>query len=289
MEIKRCIKSVVPRGIWEKTADTLYRSLPIKSLSLALQEQELAVLHGQLTKIVPDLSRQYTATTIIDPLYVEKLRCLHAFQIELAQDALKRLEKKDACVVDIGDSAGTHLKYLKNLPGSESINTVSVNLDPTAIEKIKALGFNAMLCSAEDLHKHNVFADILLSYEMLEHIIDPISFLAKMARSTPARFFVISVPYVRHSRVGLWPIRSGKKVPFGPEGTHIFELSPDDWKHVFALAGWKVVKERVYLQYPLRSLFRFMKSYWTHKDYEGFYGVILEKDMTWHNLYDWPT
>jgi hypothetical protein len=43
---------------------------------------------------------------------------------------LKALNKKQLTVVDIGDSAGTHMRYLKELTQHEyDIKTISVNME----------------------------------------------------------------------------------------------------------------------------------------------------------------
>jgi hypothetical protein len=99
----------------------------------------------------------------------------------------------------VGDSAGTHLTYLKTLLDRQGVQarTLSVNLDPVAVEKIRARGLEAIQCRAEAL---------------------------------------------------------------------------------FQFAGWRLVASDTYVQYPRRgvlSLARFVLRTYT---FEGFYGVILERD-----------
>ncbi len=72
------------------------------------------------------------------------------------------------------------------------------------------------------------------------------------------------------------------------ENTHIFELSPEDWKLIFRHSGWNILKERVYLQYPKRHFWFITKALWKKFDFEGFWGAILEKDTTFSDYYqDW--
>ncbi len=53
-------------------------------------------------------------------------------------------------------------------------------------------------------------------------------------------------------------------------------------------AGWDVVKEQIYLQYPKNSFLRITKPLWKRFDFEGFYGLILKRDDTWSSRYtDW--
>jgi len=269
------------------------------SLNSASKEQGLTDLKVKLEKIIPDLSEQYTSFKIEGDYIVNKLRSLHAFQIKLAQEAISMLEtekQKNSTLVDIGDSSGAHLRYLQNLAGSGNIRAISVNLDPVAVEKVREKGFEAIESRAELLHEHPDFegnADIFLSYEMVEHLLDPTRFLHAMATKSECDYFVVTIPYLHRSRVGLHQIRNidqQQDRAFNAETTHIFELSPDDWDLLFRFSGWKVVKSIRYTQYPKNrlNLLSTLKYVWRKLDFDGFYGVILEKDDSISKRYkDW--
>jgi hypothetical protein len=62
-------------------------------------------------------------------------------------------------------------------------------------------------------------------------------------------------------------------------------LSPTDWKLLFQHAGWQVVNEAIYRQYPFWSVWLLLKPLWKKLDFEGFYGVLLKRDRTWAELY----
>jgi len=195
-------------------------------------------------------------------------------------------------IVDIGDSAGTHLLYLNELSKKTNvlINTLSVNLDSEAVEKIKARGLNAKLCRAEDLHmgSDSFRADLFMLFEVLEHFFDPISFLRDIAKKSDCQYILITVPLLASSRVGLSHTRRDSKEISFAENTHIFELSSGDWDLIFKFSGWRVIIRDEYTQYPKNGLLRFTKYIWRKMDYEGFYGVLLEKDMSHSDLYqDW--
>ena len=106
---------------------------------------------------------------------------------------------------------------------------------------------------------------------MLEHLYDPCHFLHDLAVKTQAKYFVITVPFVRKSRAGFWHIRRGQQNPVHAEDVHIFELSPADRKLIALHSGWRVVKEKVYLQYPRRGLWGITQPIWKKMDFEGFY------------------
>lgn len=276
----------------------LVERLQIWSLRGAIAEQDLSSWCERLRRAVPDISEQYTTWVADTPLMETKLRGQHAFQMKLLLDAVHRLaesrpDSESFNLVDIGDSSGTHLRYLEALASQDSrlakisLQSFSVNLDPVAVEKIRSKGLNALHCRAEELFtRHQVRADLFFALETLEHLQDPTGFLDALSRSGASEFFAATVPYLKSSRVGLHHIRQGRQEPITPERTHIFELAPEDWKLLFKHAGWKVLWEGVYRQYPRFSpATPVLKTFWRRYDFEGFYGVILKRDRSWAECY----
>lgn len=193
-------------------------------------------------------------------------------------------------IVDIGDSAGNHLKYLKYLLKNQySVDGVSINLDKTAVDKINASGGCAVLCRAED-YKPEQYIDFYLSYEMMEHLHNPVLFLHRLAKSDMGKYMIVTVPYLAQSRVALRRSMDGTRMPITAEQEHIFELSPEDWTKICRHSGWKVLYSDIYLQYPanipiVSSICRFI---WKKYDFEGFLGLVLKRDMSVANRYqDW--
>ncbi|TBR22047.1 hypothetical protein EPO15_08770 [bacterium] len=279
--MKRLLRSLLPGPVKDALSRGRERVL-LASLRAAVREQGLSALAARLREIIPDVSRQYSSFAVDTPYLEEKVRGQQAFQISLALGEIDSLP--GASVVDIGDSSGAHVLYLKALSPASQRRWLSVNLDAAAVERIRARGLEAMLVRAEELHAHDVRADIFLSFETLEHLSDPISFLHALAQ-TRCRRLVLTVPYVRRSRVGLHHIRQGLRKRVSPESTHHFELSPEDWRLVFLHAGWRVVRDEVYLQYPRRHPLAATKAVWGSMDFEGFYGAVLTPDPSWSVLY----
>lgn len=260
-------------------------------IAAALREQGLSDVARKLREIEPDLSRQYTASEGTLSRYRElKIRAMHAFQCGLMLEGVERRRQARLAVVDIGDSAGTHMLYLKELTkGRSRIETVSVNLDPLAVEKIRARGLQAMLCRAEDLALDGP-VDLFTCFETLEHLHNPALFLRRLARREDSSHLLLTVPYQRTSRVGLSHVRSGSEKAIHAEEEHIFELSPEDWSLLAWHAGWKVIRSRIYRQYPRKwpLLSWFLSAWWRRTDFEGFWGALLEKDRTFSDRYlDW--
>ncbi len=260
-----------------------------QSLDKARGEQNYNVLFEKLRDIVPNLKDQYSSFVIDGDYLNTKVYSQHSFQIDLVLLALNSLDGKGRnTLIDIGDSSGNHIRYLSAL--KENIQAISVNSDPIAVQKIKEKGLEALQAKAEDLRDIKEFKDdidVLTSFEMLEHLQDPIGFLKSMSRNVDCDKFVITVPYVSKSRVNLWKIDNpDNEVAFNPEVTHIFELNPEDWKKLFKFSGWKVEKDLIYYQYPQKHPLWLTKYIWKKLDFEGFFGVILSKDDTYLKMYN---
>jgi hypothetical protein len=129
-------------------------------------------------------------------------------------------------------------------------------------------------------------ADVFLLFETLEHLPDPFNFLHDLAEKSSCKALVLTVPYVRRSRLGLHHIRQDIRAKVGAERVHLLELSPEDLRLLFAHTGWRVRTERIYLQYPRFGPLRATKAAWRRYDFEGFYGAVLERDDRWSGLYE---
>src|SRR3989338_8986062 len=113
------------------------------SLERAAREQGLAGLVSRLVRIVPDITEQHTSVKLDNEFWKRKARGLHAFQISLVNRVIGQFQS--ARIVDIGDSAGTHLEYLIGLHSADrKIETLSVNPDAEAVERIRGKGLNAV-------------------------------------------------------------------------------------------------------------------------------------------------
>jgi hypothetical protein len=261
------------------------------SLGWALRESRLAEMVEQLEVIVPDITAQYSRLLEPSISWKLKVRGLHAFQVAMMLKALQPVSSRKITVVDIGDSAGTHMLYLKAFTrGYCEVDTISINLDPRAVEKIKARGLRAELCRAEDLDLPGLDIDLFTSFEMLEHLHNPAIFCHRLAKKSTCNKILITVPYRKNSRVGLHHLRNRSQETVFAEDTHIFELSPEDWTLLMLHAGWKVSHSEIYYQYPRKwpIISQLMATYWRVRDYEGFWGAILEKDLTFADSYqDW--
>jgi len=294
----RKIKRIVKKGlsICGIDARSLYQKISYWSLVKAVKQQELSDLVEILRNIVPDISRQESREISNFNAYWElKRRAMHAFQCKLMLKAVENVSTDKLVIVDIGDSAGTHMLYLKELTKGQrdNIDTVSINLDPRAVEKIRTRGLRAILKRAEDIGPEDVGGnqiELCTSFQMVEHLHNPAIFFRRLAKNRLCKKILITVPYLRKSRVGLHHLRSKSREIIYAEDEHIFELSPEDWTLLFLHSGWKVAFSKIYYQYPtgwpIAAIF--LRWFWKTSDFEGFWGAILEKETTYSDLYkDW--
>ncbi|NEP79448.1 MAG: class I SAM-dependent methyltransferase [Okeania sp. SIO3B3] len=264
------------------------------SIKQIIKQEKTRSLIESLQKTVPDISEQethYTYKGVIE----EKERAVQAFQCQFLLEIMSKASFQDKeifTLVDIGDSSGTHCLYFSELLKDKvkKIETISVNLDPKAIEKIKSRGLKAILCRAEDLDLGSKSTDLFTSFQMLEHLHDPVMFLRRLAKKSKGNYLFVTVPYFEKSRVGLHRIRNNLKEPVSAEETHIFELSPEDWNLLFIHSGWKPIFSKKHYHYPrnLPVVSLFLKYFWRILDFEGYWGIFLEKDLEISNYYqDW--
>ena len=170
MKLKRFLHRVLPSRLYEKIRDhhhSFFQCIGTKSIEQALREQRLFKLAHKLSEIIPDITRQYSTFKLNTFYLTTKVRAQHAFQISLVQEAIKILGnnvKDDLTVVDIGDSAGTHIQYIKRLFGDQ-IRSISVNLDAEAVKRIREKGFEAICARAEEVgEKYSINADTYSVY-----------------------------------------------------------------------------------------------------------------------------
>ena len=277
--------------------DTLahYQGVSARSLRAAIREQGLAPMCERLRQVLPDLRDQFTGAidgTEYERYWEIKMRGLHAWQVRCVLEALDRIGGDGLVLADVGDSSGNHAAYIQALaPPGQVSRVVSVNLDPVAVEKVRAKGGEAVLSRAEDLDLEQLRPDLFLSFETIEHLTDPVRFLHALATQGTAEHLLMTVPYRRRSRFGgaHMRLRDGALPErMTAEEVHIYEFSPDDWLLLARFAGFRPVFTKTYWQYPRRSMLRLAAPLWRKLDFEGFFAAFLQRDLSLAERYtDW--
>jgi len=261
------------------------------SLGWAIRVQKLRSLIGRLREIEPDIADQENSSVEgFNAFWELKRRALQAFQCRLMLRVSTPL-KTELTVVDIGDSSGRHMRYLQKLSNNKNVKAIGVNLDPRAISKIRSRGGEAILCRAEELDLGERKVDFYTSFQMVEHLHNPSYFFRNLAVKGSGNQLLVTLPLLKQSRVGFHCMKGGAHKQIFAEDEHILELSPKDWLLLMRHSGWKAVWQESYFQYPrgLPVISWLFSKFWKRFDYEGFWGVLLEKDLIESNKYqDWP-
>ena len=197
----------------------IYRCMEI-SVNLC-QTENIRRLVEKLEILYPSLIDARTNYVVSEGWLTTSFRNLDAFQIDfvLSSMATPKLQS----VIDIGDSDGRHIMYLKALV-SDKINSLSVNLDPEAVKRIQAKGLDAVCEDATliTIDTEKSF-DIALCFETLEHLSNPVAFLRGLASNRTASTYIFTVPFVSRSKVSLNYIRRKRMEIVSSENVHIFE------------------------------------------------------------------
>ena len=268
-----------------KVIDSISRSSIRNIVNSDAQLKELWIYSFQ---IFPDFKSHFSIPAENEEVE-DRIRLLIISETLFVRNEIDDLIKnQDECsYADIGDSDGSVQMLLKKKSYENKLTTIGVNLQKEAVKKIKDKGLNAICADALSLSDIGKSYDIISLFETLEHLSDPIGFLKKINTSVNHRL-IISVPYIRKSRTGLsylthkWP--ADKKPTI--ENTHIFELSPKDWKKLFQHTGWEICHEQKLLMYHTKRLSRvILQPFWRYVSFEGFWFVSLKKNNKFSSMY----
>jgi hypothetical protein len=79
---RKKLKEVLPQGVISSLR-SVDEKVKIHSLLAALQEQGLTPLNDQLSRIIPDISNQYSTFSLDSNYLRTKVRAQHTFQISM--------------------------------------------------------------------------------------------------------------------------------------------------------------------------------------------------------------
>lgn len=230
-----------------KAVKTLHNKLRMCSIKRGIKKYSFIYYLIKLWDI--DVTDQYSNLKIDTEYLKLNVRAMHSFQLSLIDRAFLYLNlidekfKREIKIMDFGDSSGTHCQYIKKLYPYHNIKTLSVNIDSKAIDRIDVKGLPVMQIAEELNYNALTKRDVVMSFQVLEHLENPIKALRNLSIITDK--LVLTVPYVKQSKIGIQDFKN-----INPENTHIYELSPTDWKKLFRYTGWKVKIEEIYYQYP---------------------------------------
>ena len=136
-------------------------------------------------------------------------------------------------VADLGDTNGIFLRSL----GEEGI---SLNISGKAVAILHGKGLDAIRADIEHLPFRDGSLSVLLLFETLEHVPNPIRMLHEAARVTSGSL-ILSVPHVTTTVIHPRLYDPTKPV----HQHHIFEFSPDDLRRITTHTPFTIERTRI--------------------------------------------
>ncbi|MDD1651467.1 MAG: class I SAM-dependent methyltransferase [Methanomicrobiales archaeon] len=136
-------------------------------------------------------------------------------------------------MADLGDTNGIFLRSMGK-------NGISVNISGKAVAILHGKGLDAICADIEHLPFRDGSLPVLLLFETLEHVPNPIRMLNEAARVTSGSL-ILSVPYV--TRTEIHPRLYDPTKPVHQH--HIFEFNPDDLRRIATHTPFTIERTRV--------------------------------------------
>jgi SAM-dependent methyltransferase len=166
-------------------------------------------------------------------------------------------------VADLGDTNGIFLRSL----GEDGI---SVNISEKAVTILHGRGLDAIRADIEHLPFRDSSLAVLLLFETLEHVPNPIRALHESARVTSGSL-ILSVPHV--TRTAIHPRLYDPTKPVHQH--HIFEFSPDDLRRITTHTPFTIERTRIATVIEGRTLLgRIVIPLWRFLEQDMFCGCF---------------
>ena len=152
-------------------------------------------------------------------------------RIRFIQDTLP--EGVRGPVVDLGDTNGIFLRFLKQ-------GGIGVNISDPAVRSLHGRGMDAVKADIEFLPFKDRSIEVVLLFETLEHLPNPIRALGEIGRVC-SRSLILSIPYV-----SLTTIHDARYDPARPATQeHIFEFSVPDLKQILTHTPFEIRRDGI--------------------------------------------
>jgi SAM-dependent methyltransferase len=154
-------------------------------------------------------------------------------------------------IVDLGLSRGLLLERFRRYPGSELIG---IEIDPAESERARARGLEPQehfvnVFEGNEMTAHlpyaDTSADVVLAGEILEHVVDTVSFLREIHRTlVPGGALVLSTPnilWLKHRArllAGGYPDALEYRSRYGPDFGHVRIFGPPQLRELLDETGF---------------------------------------------------
>jgi len=245
------IKNLIPQNLKEDPNGMYNRLRRILGVSKSRYNVLKKVIEDnpEIEKLFPEdgVRKHYVYETMrqsvdFPALYVNQIRYYRMYKFfqsnypELFNDAIK--------VVDVGDTSGMLFRAMRK-------SGVSVNINQTVVDYIKANGIKAEVQDAENSTYRDKSFDYAFCFQCLEHLKNPLKCLDELGRIAKKAVF-LSIPYTKKTRVCNKDVTTNMKTKsieqggYGAENVldsdcHVFEFSTKDFKKLLSFTKLEYV------------------------------------------------
>lgn len=140
--------------------------------------------------------------------------------------------------VEIGATSDMFLRHVK------AERKIGINVLDSCIEQLNRQGIEGIKTDGQHIPLADREADLVICFETLEHVRNPLSFLTELGRIAK-RQVLLSIPWVAKTNI--------RDAMLGYEGEHhIFEFSELDFRKILGYTDFKVSEYRKLINYGPR-------------------------------------
>jgi hypothetical protein len=143
---------------------------------------------------------------------------------------------------EIGATSDIFLKHIK------AKCKIGVNVLDACVEQLNRQGITGLKTYGEKMPFEDSEVGLVICFETLEHVQNPILFLTELSRITKGRL-LLSIPWVSKTNIrARW---HGMDNPDGKEDAefHVFEFGEDDFRKILSHTDFKIVKYQKLINY----------------------------------------
>lgn len=130
---------------------------------------------------------------------------------------------------------------------------IGVNVIPVCVENLQRQGIEGRLSVGPLIPASDGEADLLICFQTLEHVTDPIGFLRELARILKADgTLVLSIPFVFRTQIRQRFYGQAADRISQPEGEfHVFEFTPSDFSRILSHTPFTQLHRQILVNYRL--------------------------------------
>ena len=189
---------------------------------------EISAISRQIEQLV-DYKKHYGWTDLTAEHDYYRVLYFHSCLIKVLTEKFPTQVHKKVRILDVGDSDGLILKYVKTFLCGEAA-VVGLNFEAKCADNIKHNGVNAIQGDAHYLPFKDDSFDFVFCFETLEHLENPILVLQNLKKIVTGKIFLSIPNFGRETRI--YPKLDAQEY-------HIFEFSPADFSKILSHANLK--------------------------------------------------